>query len=81
MRSTLHAREGLQLISRVFVAFPFICPPISTLNPPHSLQPAEEQQLYRGEAVLEDGQSLAELGVQNDDELGLAYRLPDGGCT
>lgn len=45
------------------------------------LQPAEEQRLYRGDALLEDGQSLAELGVQNDDELGVAYRLPDGGCT
>ncbi|PRW18390.1 Transcription elongation factor B polypeptide 2 [Chlorella sorokiniana] len=41
-------------------------------------KPTEEQRLYRGEALLEDGQSLAELGVQNDDELGVAYRLPDG---
>lgn len=50
-----------------------------TLSSTHlSAQPAEEQRLYRGEAVLEDGQSLAELGVQNDEELGLAYRLPDG---
>lgn len=38
------------------------------------VQPAEAQQLYKEGAALEEGRSLAELGVENDDELAVAYR-------
>lgn len=38
-------------------------------------QPAEDLQLYKGDAVLEDGKSLAEQRVENDDELAVAFRI------
>lgn len=45
------------------------------LPPPAAhVQPAEAQQLYKEGAALEEGRSLAELGVENDDELAVAYR-------
>ena len=38
------------------------------------LQPAEDQRLYKEGVLLEDSKSLAELKVENDDELAVAYR-------
>jgi hypothetical protein len=37
-------------------------------------QPAEDQRLYKEGVLLEDSKSLAELKVENDDELAVAYR-------
>lgn len=46
------------------------------LPPPRRLlQPAQDQQLYKAGVLLEDAKQLAELGVVNDDELAVAYRL------
>ena len=46
-------------------------------------QPSEDQRLYKEGALLEDARSLAELKVENDDELAVAYRgegeAPAGG--
>lgn len=38
-------------------------------------KPAEEQRLFRGGVALEEEKTLAELGVANDDELGVAFKL------
>ena len=40
-----------------------------------SLQPAEDLRLYKEGAALEEGKTLAELRMQNDDELAVAFRL------
>ncbi|PSC72925.1 polyubiquitin 9 [Micractinium conductrix] len=42
-------------------------------------QPAEDLRLYKEGAALEEGKTLAELRMQNDDELAVAFRL-DGGA-
>lgn len=49
------------------------CPsrPALLLSPP---QPAADQQLYKEGVLLEDDKTLAELRVENDDELAVAYR-------
>ena len=39
------------------------------------MQPAADQQLYKEDVLLEEGKSLAELRVENDDELQVAFRL------
>ena len=42
-------------------------------------QPAQDQRLYdKDGAELEDNRSLAEMRVENDDEISVTYRL-DGG--
>lgn len=41
-------------------------------------QEPSTQQLYRGSTVLTDTQTLAELGVHDDDELGLALKKQGG---
>ncbi|KAL6779126.1 hypothetical protein ACKKBF_B18645 [Auxenochlorella protothecoides x Auxenochlorella symbiontica] len=41
-------------------------------------QEQSTQQLYRGSTALTDTQTLAELGVHDDDELGLALKKEDG---
>lgn len=57
---------------------PLGCPCCLPQRPACRPQPAEDQQLFKGDVALEDGRSLAELKVENDEELGVAYRL-DGG--
>ncbi|KAL4853417.1 Elongin-B [Chlorella vulgaris] len=37
-------------------------------------KPAADQQLYKEGVLLEDDKTLAELRVENDDELAVAYR-------
>lgn len=39
-----------------------------------SLQAPEAQRLYLGKSMLEDAKQLAELKVENDDVLALAYQ-------
>ncbi|KAL3130257.1 hypothetical protein ABBQ38_008090 [Trebouxia sp. C0009 RCD-2024] len=41
-------------------------------------QGPETQRLYLGKVMLEDAKQLAELKVENDDVLALAYQLSDG---
>ncbi|KAG2483485.1 hypothetical protein HYH03_017667 [Edaphochlamys debaryana] len=41
-------------------------------------QPPESQQLWKGQAVLEDARKLMDLKVENDDVLALCYLQPDG---
>eukprot|EP00198_Chlamydomonas_reinhardtii_P004821 XP_001694157.1 predicted protein [Chlamydomonas reinhardtii] len=41
-------------------------------------QPPESQQLFKGQAVLEDARKLIDLKVENDDVLALCYLQPDG---
>ncbi len=43
-------------------------------------QPPESQQLYKGQAVLEDAKKLIDLKVENDDVLALCY-LQSGELT
>lgn len=42
-------------------------------------KPAEDVRLYKEGVALEEDKSLAELRVENDDELAVAYRLEAGG--
>ncbi|KAI3435563.1 hypothetical protein D9Q98_001628 [Chlorella vulgaris] len=41
-------------------------------------KPAADQQLYKEGVLLEDDKTLAELRVENDDELAVAYRSEGG---
>lgn len=41
---------------------------------PGVLQAPETQRLYLGKSMLEDARQLAELKVENDDVLALAYQ-------
>lgn len=41
-------------------------------------QAPANQRLFKNETRLEDGKTLAELGVVNDDVLGLALKQEDG---
>jgi hypothetical protein len=42
------------------------------------VQPVESQRLYKDGALLADARKLAELKVENDDVIGLAYLGEDG---
>lgn len=71
----MHAGGNVSWDAYATVARPGqLCPSITSSPVSLPWQPQESQRLYKDTTVLEDGKSLADLKVENDDVLGLTYK-------